>query len=238
MTITSQYFQKSEFEVYVRNLKKEIEEIYGDSVSLSDLEPYAKKEDLDKLNTELNRNFSNYVSKPLFQEYWNEMSRKVGRVETNCDELYAKKSDVQGQFSNLISNFDSTFRNYYTIDETHTKFLLKEDYRGIKDATTLNYQYNDYPDLFFDVIHNDERIKIYDGFYIIEDKAYILKDNKIVPIWTNNSTVCWDVEKDDIPWKDQVENWDNLNSNMVDMSRELLRSTSSNSVDTVSEIIL
>ena len=131
-----------------------------------------------------------FMNKDLTKNYIQILDEKINNQRIWVNDNFVKKSE---QSSSDISsslgdvNYDALFNDYYTKVETHLKFLSKEDYRGIKTAATINFEYNDYPDLFFEVLNNNENIKINDGFYVVEEKAYIIRNNQIVPVCDRKS---------------------------------------------------
>lgn len=220
-TVEYLYLKKEDYDVKIDEFIKNVENIYSDYPTYEDLKIYATTVDLDTKTSELKYALTTYLPKDTFNSYLNKIYDKINEVKSNSDNSYARKEDVQGQISNVVNNFDTLFTDYYNKDESHLKFLSKEDYRGIKQAATLNYEYNDYPDLFFDVIHNIDNIKVNDGLYIIEDKAFVLKNNKIVPMCANKTSTMWEIEEEDINWKD-YNDFEDLSSEIVDMSKDLL----------------
>ena len=61
-----------------------------------------------------------------------------------------------------------------TISDAKAEYLLKEDYRGIKDAMTLSSTYKHSSELFEQLVNES---KIQNGFYIVDGKVVIVKDN-------------------------------------------------------------
>ena len=203
------YELKTDFDKNISIFEKTVDE------KLSNLEKIV----FDTINNfELNINLNDYVKRVEVDNFLNnidgkfatissvnskifDLSEKINKQKIWINETFVKKSDNENvgdlpptHVSDI--DYDSFLNDYYTKTEAHLKFLSKEDYRGIKTAATINFAYNDYPDLFFDILHNSEEIKINDGFYVIEDKAYIVRNNSIVPI-SDRRSPHWEIELDE-----------------------------------------
>lgn len=66
--------------------------------------------------------------------------------------------------------------SYITYVKAYSDFLLKEDYRGIRDAMTLNDYYKSSPESFKLLLDNG---KLSDGFYIIGNNVKIVKGGDV-----------------------------------------------------------
>lgn len=94
---------------------------------------------------------------------------------------FAKKEDIINDFyTKSESNTKFLTKNdaagtYITLVDAYGEFLSKEDYRGIKDAMTLNAGYKNAPEIFNLLLESG---KILDGFYIIGDSVVMVKDGK------------------------------------------------------------
>lgn len=96
---------------------------------------------------------------------------------------YIEKDDVkENYYTKNESNSRFLLKNdaagtYLTLVDAYAEFLSKEDYRGIKDAMTLNSAYkHDKDGRIFDFLLGTGGIL--DGFYIIGDSIVIVKDGK------------------------------------------------------------
>lgn len=87
------------------------------------------------------------------------------------DNNYYSKVDIDTKF--LTKNTAS--ETYLTMVDAYGEFLSKEDYRGIKDAMTLNAGYKNAENIFELLLKSE---KILDGFYIVGDNVVIVKDNQ------------------------------------------------------------
>lgn len=192
--VKNTYAEKSELEITNKNLKDLVEES-KEFLKSDALEPYVRKDHVSDFSVFEQHTDSKYVKNDVMKSMLDQLHYELsGRITTITKE-YLKIEDIDDYIKFEIDVDSPVFGNYYTKEESLVKFLSKEDYRGIKEAATLNFEYNDYPDLFFSVMDNDDGVLLNDGFYVVEGKAYIVKRNRIVPV-EDKYQVHWEIEED------------------------------------------
>ena len=171
----------------------------SDIVTKSELEDYVKNSDFNTY-TKLFDEFKE-SSKTLFKNINSNIIEQKTWVSNEINDIKDKISNGTSGSTTDIDDVDLSSLMKSLTPELESRFLLKEDYRGIKNAATINFAYNEYPDLFFKVLNNTSNELINDGFYVIEEKAYIVRNNKIIPICDRKSP-HWEIETSDENWED------------------------------------
>lgn len=196
-TLKNEYITKTDFEIVNKNLKNLVEES-KEFLKSDSLTQYVLNSDFSDFKEHIETNYvTNHMLKIDILELKNDLGKRISNISGN----YVRNKDLKDAIENIddlkfeIDVDSPVFGNYYTKEESLVKFLSKEDYRGIKEAATLNFEYNDYPDLFFSVMDNDDGVLLNDGFYVVEGKAYIVKRNRIVPV-EDKYQVHWEIEED------------------------------------------
>lgn len=126
---------------------------------------------------------NNYVSVVDIDKYY---------TGAQCDSKYLSKDEGDGL--------------YLTIDEAQRDYLLKEDYRGIKAAMTLNSAYKNSKEVFERLLSEG---KLYDGFYFLGDAVVIVKDKRAykVDLVGDTSYSKEDIDDMNLASKQYVHNW-------------------------------
>lgn len=151
---------------------------------------YLEKE-LSKLSTSNNTSVddSNILTKKDYTEIVNYVEDRLSKyavrgdiyTATYINTNYLNKNNLSEQYySKELSDARFVVKNemssYMTYTQAMSDFLLKEDYRGIKDAMILNDFYNNTPDTFNKL---QEHGKLLDGFYIVDGHVNVVKNNMI-----------------------------------------------------------
>ena len=194
------------FNTKLSDIENKLDNFEPDNSTTLDLSEYVRKDDINDFA--IFEDFANikYAKNDVMKSYIKTLDDKINTQKTWVNENFIKKSEYAGDTSTSTGdiNLDALFNDYYTKAEAHVNFLSKEDYRGIKTAATINFEFNDYPDLFFEVLNNVDNVKINDGFYVIEEKAYIIRNNQIVPI-CDRRTPHWEIETTDEDWRNDID---------------------------------
>ena len=92
-------------------------------------------------------------------------------TKKKSDELFL--TEIRGD--KIYLRIENAEKTYLTQASAQSLYLSKEDYRGIKDAMTLNSQFQN-NELGFQSMLNSGSLM--DGFYIVGDKAVVVKNNQ------------------------------------------------------------
>jgi hypothetical protein len=191
------------------------------------LDDYAKLSDLSNLLTrdEITDNFVRYTDINLsngteFISYLSKFLTKddISNLVTSDDlndyttkkelKKYAKLSDLEDYVTNsTLSDYvtkksynkkiNEIENKYLTKDDAILNYLSKDDYRGIKGAATLNYSFNEDPDTFWNFVVNKDGYELNDGFYVVENKVYVIKSNKVISFADQTTSgLYWEIETD------------------------------------------
>ena len=224
----NEYLMKPEFNKELSNIREnilgqlnDIKEIKSNITNINNLLSSNSENIVDKTTLE------DYVNYKSFDEYKNkfsddltvqkqmlrELNEKISEQKTWTSINFVRKNElsenggiISGGNNSEIDINENVIRTLLDAirpklePELESRFLLKEDYRGIKSAATINFGYNEYPDLFFKVMNNTSNIMINDGFYVVEEKAYIVRNNQIIPICDRKSP-HWEIETTDENWE-------------------------------------
>ena len=227
----NEYLMKPEFNKELSNIREnilgqlnDIKEIKSNITNINNLLSSNSENIVDKTTLE------DYVNYKSFDEYKNkfsddltvqkqmlrELNEKISEQKTWTSINFVRKNElsenggiISGGNNSEIDINENVIRTLLDAirpelePELESRFLLKEDYRGIKSAATINFGYNEYPDLFFKVMNNTSNIMINDGFYVVEEKAYIVRNNQIIPICDRKSP-HWEIETTDENWEDEL----------------------------------
>lgn len=183
---------KSSLQKYVLNTKlaeyikvDDIDSYFGDYVTKDYLsDELSKLNNIDVIDIDL----SNYITRNEFND---SLLIKLNNYYKK-DETYSK-SEILDKLKAFFVPNDTLSQNYYdkkdvnntflslndaskylTVNDAYIKFLSKEDYRGIKDAMTLNSAYKNSKEIFEALLDDS---KLLDGFYIVDDNVVIVKNN-------------------------------------------------------------
>lgn len=202
------YVKKSEFEDALADLNN-ITDKSNYFATIGDLDGYVRRSELSDFITFENYADKKYLMRADMSAYFKMVEDEMSSQKLWVNENYLTRKEAANLTQGGGINVDDVvLSNYYTKEDVHLRFLSKEDYRGIKRAATLNFEYNDYPDLFFSVLNNHHNIKLIDGFYVVDGKSYIVRNNKIVPVADRRSP-HWIIETEDVDWRYRDE--ENLN---------------------------
>lgn len=203
--IKSNYVRMSDFEDAIADLTglTDKSNFFLTTESLND---YVRKDVLSDFAKFEERADKKYLTKSVLDSYGQKVDEKITSQRLWVSENFLTKEDAEKLTNYEITVDAAVFSEYYTKEDTHLRFLTKEDYRGIKRAASLNFEYNDYPDLFFSLLNNHHGIKMIDGFYAVDGKMYIVRNNRIMPVEDRRSP-HWVIETEDVDWRNQdIEN--------------------------------
>ena len=149
-------------------LKKLINGGVSDNTN-TDISELPTFKDINKLSTNINNSLNKYTlrNEVYTKDYINNNYLDVDKLNEN----YLSKQEGDKTF---LSKNDAN-KEYLKITTAESKFLLKEDYRGIKDAMVLSSTYKYSGDMFNRLV---EESKVQNGFYIVDNNVIIVKDNE------------------------------------------------------------
>lgn len=199
--------------------KTDIPNLTQDFIKKNDIpelmKEYAKKTDIPEIPTKVSQleNDKGYLTEhQSLKDYVKNSSLIYYVRKTDLNTTlsgYAKKNDVYAKSSmdNILTNYlkkedarkqypskTEVSRTYITKTDANNSFLRIEDYRGIKDATTINDEYKEKSinDL------TDEINGLMNGFYIVNgDDIVIIKDHKIINMFkdgVSQPSIIWTEE--------------------------------------------
>ena len=181
------------------------------------MEEYAKKTDIPEIPTKIsmfendkgyltehqslkdyvkNSSLSSYVRKTDLTGYVKKTDVYAKSSIDNILDGYLKKDDAKKQYPSK----DELSKTYITKTDANNSFLRIEDYRGIKDAATINDEYKEKS------LGNltDDIKGLMNGFYIVKgddgDDGYdivIVKDHKIINMFKDG------VSQPSLVWREE-----------------------------------
>ena len=155
---------------YLNNEIKNIMNNVNNSLSNGD-ETYLTSKDYEKMKKYVSSILQNYAVSQEIYSYVNQNFVKNIELSSALNDDYYTKNKIDSIFLTK-TNAEKT---YLTKSEALSDYLSKEDYRGIKNAMTLNSSYRDAENIFDALI---ETGKLNDGFYIVGDSVVIVKDGQ------------------------------------------------------------
>lgn len=172
------FVKQTNFETILKEYVKKSE--------LPNLDKYALKKDLINYNGIKNilsdyiKN-KNYITKDYIYSFF--------YTKDKIDDIFLNKENA---FDKLLSKSEAIDK-YLTISDSYKIFLTKEDYRGIKSASTLNSYYNKKSNEFFLMLNKKSLL---DGLYLVNDTLYVVKNNKEYGITGGENIKCnlkWEI---------------------------------------------
>ena len=195
----SSYAKKSELEGYVKTntlnkyVKKSDMDNYGYATQewvnsqgfiteLGDMSEYAKKSDLPNLSGYATQTWvkNNYLKKGSVYE------------KSEIDASFLKKEDAEDTY---LSKADAS-NTYMTKNDVKREYLKIEDYRGLKDATTIN---TDYRNKTLEALEQDLNT-LKSGFYVVQGNNVVIvkqqplmNKSEIIKVYTGGaeSSLVW-----------------------------------------------
>ena len=185
-------------------LKKLINGGVSDNTN-TDISELPTFKDINKLSTNINNSLNKYTLR-------NEVYTKdyINNNYLDVDELNENYLSKQEGDKTFLSKNDAN-KEYLKITTAESKFLLKEDYRGIKDAMVLSSTYKYSGDMFNRLV---EESKVQNGFYIVDNNVIIVKDNEQygTNLLNKEDTPCSkEYVNETFVSKDELENYTVLN---------------------------
>ena len=195
----SSYAKKSELEGYVKTntlnkyVKKSDMDNYGYATQewvnnqgfiteLGDMSEYAKKSDIPNLSGYATQTWvkNNYLKKGSVYE------------KGEIDASFLKKEDAEDTYLSKVDASDI----YMTKNDVKREYLKIEDYRGLRDATTIN---TDYRNRTLDDLENDLNT-LKSGFYVVQGNNVVIvkqqpliNKSEIIKVYTGGaeSSLTW-----------------------------------------------
>lgn len=155
------YVTKSKFEETIKQLT-------GTTSGSTDISELPTFKDINKLSAKINSSLNNYILRN--EVYTRDYINNNYLDNSELKETYVSKTDGDTKYLKI----NDAANEYLTITDARAKYLLKEDYRGIKDAMTLSSTYKHSSELFGQLVNES---KIQNGFYVVDGKIVIVKDN-------------------------------------------------------------
>lgn len=155
---------------YLNNEIKNITNNVNNGLTNGD-DTYLTTKDYERMKTYVSSVLQNYAVAQEIYSYVSQNFVKNVELTSALDGNYYTKDTIDSIFLTK-TNAEST---YLTKSEALSDYLSKEDYRGIKNAMTLNSAYRDAENIFDALIESG---KLNDGFYIVGDGVVVVKDGQ------------------------------------------------------------
>lgn len=160
-----------------------------------DLSSYATQEWVEKKKylTE-HQSLKDYVKKSDLNTTLTDYAKKTDiYAKSSIDNIldgYLKKDDAKKQYPSK----DELSKTYITKTDANNSFLRIEDYRGIKDAATIN---DEYKEKSLDDLTDDIK-ELMNGFYIVSgNDIVIIKDHEIINMFKDG------VSQPSLVWREE-----------------------------------